>query len=108
MSASHDNTFDTTNHQFKFQNTAIIPFSQLISFQRGLPSYYSFTRNLSNFKNYSTVTNQSNKSIVIIFNLSAITTIVPVLPSLRLRPLNIADTYSLSSTIKNLFRKTLF
>ena len=104
MSASHDNTFDTTNHQFKFQNTATRPISQLIRFQRGLPSYYSFTRNLNNFKNNSTVTNQSNKSIVNIFNPNAITTTVPVLSSLRLRPLNIADTYSLSSTNKSLFR----
>ena len=53
---------NATSHQFHFQNTATLPFSQYNRFQRNIPMYKPLTEYIKQFQNNPFVTNQPNRS----------------------------------------------
>ena len=76
MSASKDNPFGASNHQFQFQSTATLPSLQFNPTQRGILLNNQFTGYINRFQNNSTVTNQPNRDNDDIFFLNTITTTV--------------------------------
>ena len=58
MTASEDNFFDATNHEYQFQNTATLPFSIFARtrngtplYNRGIPLKYPFTNLINQLEN---------------------------------------------------------
>ena len=100
---TQDNSSGVTSHQFHFQNTANLPFSQFRRTQRNIPIYNPFADFINQIQNNQAVAYQPIRSNDQTFMLNTKTTTVPTLSRPPLAPLNIADTYSLSTTNNNPF-----
>ena len=59
ISASKDNFFNATNHQFQYQNTETFPFPQFIRTERVILLCNPFAEYTEELQNISGVTNQS-------------------------------------------------
>ena len=85
-SASKDNFFDVITHQFQFQITATLTFSQGNRTRRGIPLYNPF----ADYTNH----------------LNTITTTVPALSRHPLASLKLSETYSVGGANNNPFQTT--
>ena len=94
-SASKDNPFDATNHQFQIK--AILLFSRFKRTQRAIYLYNAFAEYVNQLRKNSTVLNQSDRSNDHIFLLNTIIITVPWLSKPPLAPATTVDTKSTSS-----------